>query len=201
MAEIDRAVLERWKAVNRAWLLAESGASAPPASAPEDPPELRCRRSRDRFLSQVRQRLFLLLREAGRPDGNALHRLGRVFDSHVSFIARHPDTPRRILGWSLQCADARLRRRAQKVVLHYEFRLSRLIARGQQQGCIRADIDAPVATALFVALLQNLVLRLPDDRAPPETLLRDARRVFGGYRELLRPVAFPMESSFERRLD
>lgn len=141
MGEIDRAVLDQWKAVTRAWLLAESEASVPPAHVAEDPPELHCRRSRDRFLSQARQRLFLLMREAGRPEGNALHRLGRVFESHVSFIARHPDMPRRILGWSLQCSDARLRRRAQKVVLHYEFRLSRLIARGQQQGCIRASAD------------------------------------------------------------
>ncbi len=192
MAEIDRAVLDRWKAVNRAWLRAELGVSAP-ANLPDDAPELHCRRSKDRFLSQARQRVFLLLRDAGRPDGNALHRLERVFDSHVSFIARHPDTPRRILGWTLQCADARLRRRARKVVLHYEFRLNRLIAKGQQQGCIRADIDAPVATALFVAMLQNLVLRLPDDRVPEKTLLREAERVFSGYRELLRPVAVPAQ--------
>ncbi|MDT3678157.1 MAG: hypothetical protein ROZ64_04890 [Burkholderiaceae bacterium] len=192
MGEIDRAVLDRWKAVNRAWLLAESGASSRSANA-DDPPEPHCRRSKDRFLSQVRQRVFLLLREAGLPDGNALHRLEHVFDSHVSFIARHPDTPRRILGWTLQCADARLRRRVRKVVLHYEFRLSRLIARGQRQGCIRADIEAPVATALFVAMLQNLVLRLPDDRVPEKTLLREAERVFSGYRELLRPVAVPAQ--------
>lgn len=197
MGEIDRSVLDRWKAVNRAWLLSESGTSALPVNVPEEPPELHCRRSRDRFLSQVRQRLFLLLREAGRPDGNALHRLERVFESHVSFIARHPDTPRRILAWSLQGTDVRLRRRARKVALHYEFRLSRLIARGQQQGCIRADIEAPVATALFVAMLQNLVLRLPDERVPPETLQREAERVFSGYRELLRPVTAPAQG-FDR---
>lgn len=89
----------------------------------------------------MRQRLFWLMRETGRYGENALRELERAFYSHVSFIARHPDVPRRILSWSLQSTDARLRRRVEKVIAHYEFRVIRLITSGQKQGCIRADIE------------------------------------------------------------
>lgn len=145
------------------------------------------RHGRDRFLSRVRQQLLRLVRETGRSGESALAQLERAFYSHVSFIARHPDVPRRILTWSLQSGDARLRRRVQKVVAHYEFRVLRVIARGQRQGCIRREIEPRAATRLFVGMLQNLVLRLPAERCPSETLLPEADALFCAYLQLVRP--------------
>lgn len=197
MGEIDRGDLDRWMAVTRVHLL--TGPRRPsqrpillcdrrPDQAHSDTPS---RSGKDRFLSRVRQRLFLLLRDIGGQDECAMRRLERTFRAQVSFIASRPDIPRRILSWSLHSADPRLQRRVRKVVVHYEFRVLRLIAAGQQQGCIRADIEPQAATELFVAMLQSLVLRLPGDHPEPEILARDADRLFSAYRELVRPAADP----------
>lgn len=195
MGEIDRGDLEGWKAVTQAYLLSDLSVSRQPVALPDDhrrdqPAWNPLRRSgKDRFLSRARQQLFLLLRDAGRQEECTIRRLERTFHAHVSFIATRPDIPRRILSWSLHSADTRLRRRVRKVVLHYELRVNRLIAEGQQQGCIREDIEPRAATSLFVSMLQNLVLRLPDDRLEPEVLVQDANRLFRTYIELIRPPA------------
>lgn len=192
MDEIQPEHLEKWKEVTRAYLLSSRDAqSAAMPTARELQPQcnLDCRHGRDRFLSRVRQQLFSFVRETGRYGEDGLRELERAFYSHVSFIARHPEVPRRILAWGLQGDDARLRRRVQKVVAHYEYRVVRLITKGQQQGCIRPDLEPRAATALFVGMLQNLVLRLPADRFQPEALLKEANRLFSGYMKLVRAGA------------
>ncbi len=206
MDDISQEHLDRWKEVSRGYLLSGREAPAPNAEIPggrELPSQckLESRRGRDRFLSHVRQRLFCLMRETGRYGENALRELERAFHSHVSFIARHPDVPRRILTWSLQSADARLRRRVQKVMAHYEFRLVRLIANGQQQGCIRADIEPHAASGLFIGMLQNLVLRLSADGLQPERLLQEANHLFSAYLKLVRAGGQAGGISCEPRLN
>jgi TetR/AcrR family transcriptional regulator len=191
MDEIDRKHLDRWTEITRAYLLSGPDTPAQRIALPvtrelEPQGNLDCRHGRDRFLSRVRQQLFSLMRETGLYGEDGLRELERTFYSHVSFIARHPEIPRRILTWCLQGDDARLRRRVQKVVTHYEYRVVRLITKGQKQGCIRPDLEPRAATGLFVGMLQNLVLRLPADRFQPEVLLRDANRLFSAYAELVR---------------
>jgi hypothetical protein len=189
MDEIDPEHLERWKEVTRAYLLSgrdAQSAAMPTAGGLQPQCNLHCRHGRDRFLSRVRQQLFGLIRESGRYGENALREIERAFYSHVSFIARHPEVPRRILAWGLQGDDARLRRRVQKVVTHYEYRVVRLITKGQEQGCIRPDLEPRAATGLFVGMLQNLALSLPAERFQPEALLQEADRLFSAYLKLVR---------------
>jgi AcrR family transcriptional regulator len=147
---------------------------------------LESRHGRDRFLSRARQQLLRLVRETGAHGSNAQRRLEDVFNSHVAFIASHPDVPRRILAWALQGNDARLRRRIRKVIGHYEFRVLRVITQGQREGSLRADIEPKAATVLFVGILQTLALRMPAEGSEPGALLEEAKRLFSAFLEVVR---------------
>ena len=170
-----------------------------PEGHPAPERNLDCRRGKDRFLSRVRQQLFRLVRETARYGENALRQLERAFFAHVSFIAGHPDVPRRILSWSLHGGDGRLQRRVQKVITHYEFRVRRLIAQGQREGCIRADIEPHAASGLFVGMLQTLALRLPTERLEPEMVLQSATVMFSAYVGFLKPIGDTRGSAWTPR--
>lgn len=142
---------------------------------------------RDRRLSRVRQQLLHLVHEAQRCDEDAVERLERAFHSHVLFMAAHPRIHRAMLTWALQEADGRLRRRVRKLATHYEHRVLGLVVQGQREGSIRSDIAPQAATRIYVAMLQNLVLRLPDEPAQTQAALRETREVFAAYRLLVGP--------------
>ena len=88
----------RWLETTCDYLFAEQDrplAAAPTAS----------RGARERFLYRARGKLLLLLKT--RPPGelDALDELERTFTMQASFVARHPDVSRRLLGWLLEGSD------------------------------------------------------------------------------------------------
>jgi len=138
--------------------------------------------AQDRFISRARGQLLRLLQSTVRRDQNPLQELEQAFYFQVSFISRHPDVPKRLLGWLSQDGDSRIRRRIQLVIGHYESRLCRTIDRARRQGLVSADIEPHAAASLFVAMIQSLALRMNTDLRQRESLLREATHVFALYR-------------------
>lgn len=183
--QAGRERLVKWLETTRRHLLRkgavpDSGASPAVAEA-----AVLSHHGRDRLLSRVRQQLLHLVHEAQRYDEDAVDHLERAFHSHVLFMASHPGIHRVMLAWALQETDGRLRRRVRKLATHYQHRVLRLVVQGQQEGSIRSDIDPQAATRIYVAMLQNLVLRLPDKPAQTQAALRETSEVFAAFRLLV----------------
>jgi TetR/AcrR family transcriptional regulator len=138
--------------------------------------------AQDRLISRVRGKLLRLVKFTAMRDQNPLQRLEHAFHFQILFISRHPDIPRRLLGWLSQGGEIRVRRRIQMAIGHYESRLCRMIAQAKQQGLIRADIEPRAAANLFVAMIQGLALRMHVDLRQHDLLQCEAIKVFAMYR-------------------
>jgi len=138
--------------------------------------------ARDRFVSRVRGHLLRRMKSTAQRDRNPLLELERAFKAQAAFIARHPEIPRRLLGWLLQGGDSRIQRRVRKLVGHYESRIVRLIARARLQGSIKADIDPYVAAGVFIGMIQSLAFRLSLNLCQRERVLHEAYARFALFR-------------------
>lgn len=172
----------------------ETGASAgacPTLARPET------HGAQQRALSRARGRLLRMT--ARQPlERDPLHELQRVFDSLVSFIARNPDVPLRMLRWSAQSRYARVQRRVRKVIDQFTLRLSLIIRRAQDQALVRQDIEPRDAAVLFVGIAQSLVLRLIAGFLQRERLAVEAARLFELYLGGLRCERVGMPCVFKR---
>lgn len=177
-----QAHLRAWLETTRHYLFSdqEGLADATDATLPE--PSLDSHGAQDRFISRARGRLLRLMKHTAQRDRNPLLELERAFHLQAAFIARHPDVPKRLLGWMSQGSDSRIQRRIRKVIGHYESRISRLIAQARQQGYIKADIDPHAAAGIFIGMIQSLALRLNLNLCQRERLLREAFDHFSLFR-------------------
>ena len=177
-----QAHLQAWLDTTRHYLFSDQAGLADAAGATLPEPSLVSHGAQDRFISRARGRLLRLMKQPAQRDRNPLLELERTFHRQAAFIARHPDVPRRLLGWMTQGSDSRIQRRIRKVIGHYESRISRLIARARQQGYVKADIDPHAAAGVFIGMIQNLALRLNLNQCQRERLLREAFDHFSLFR-------------------
>lgn len=141
--------------------------------------------ARVRFISRVRGKLLRRVKPTAQRNSNPLQELGRVFFSHVSFIARNPDVAKRMLGWLLLSSDVRIQRRVQMVIDCYASRLARIIERARYQGFIRADISPHFAALFFVSLIQGLALGIGKGQSARNAIFRKAAHAFALYRDCI----------------
>lgn len=155
-------------------------ANTPKGVLPE--PALLSHGAQDHFLSRARGDLLRLVKRTAPQPQNPLQELEQAFHSQASFIAQHPDIPKRLLGWLSQSGDSRIRRRIQKVIDQYEARLCRMIGRAKTQGLIRDNIEPRTAASIFIGMIQGLALRMNADLCQRELMLREAFAGFAMYR-------------------
>lgn len=182
----DQEHLERWRATTRHYLFAEIDSQGRTAAMVKDdwsPPPTDSHGGRKGFLARVRGRLLRPVKREGQ--GDPLRELGDVFEQQITFIARHPDVPRRLLFWLAQDTDHRLQRRVRMLIGCYAARQARIIERARQQGLIRADIEPYAAAILLVGITQKLVLETQLTPQPVESFLRKASEAFAAYRSAL----------------
>ena len=134
-----------------------------------------------RVVSRARRRVLRLLQRAVQREQDPLQQLERLFYSQVSFIAGHPDVPRRMLGWSLSSNDERIHRHVKSIIRNYETKLARLIDRAKRRGLVKDAIDSRAAASSFVTMIQGLVLRSRSGPDYARHLLREAAKVFPVY--------------------
>ena len=106
--------------------------------------------------------------------------LQAVFMAHVGFVAEHPGVPRIIFSELQRAGETPPKRAVQQLVGSYGARLHRLLAQGQAQGELRADLDVQAAATLFIGTVQGLVMQslISGDMA---RMCGDAPRVFAIY--------------------
>ena len=106
--------------------------------------------------------------------------LQAVFMAHVGFVAEHPGVPRIIFSELQRAGETPPKRAVQQLVGSYGARLHQLLAQGQAQGELRADLDVQAAATLFIGTVQGLVMQslISGDMA---RMCGDAPRVFAIY--------------------
>ena len=106
--------------------------------------------------------------------------LQAVFVAHDGFVPEHPGVPRIIFSELQPAGDNPPKRAVQQLVGSYGARLHRLLAQGQAQGELRADLDVQAAATLFIGTVQGLVMQslISGDMA---RMCGDAPRVFAIY--------------------
>lgn len=180
--KFEHAHLKQWLETTSHYLFADQEKLADAAGKALLEARLDSHGAQDRFISRARGRLLRLLKRTAQHDQNPLQELERAFYFQVSFISRHPDVPKRLLGWLSQGSDIRIRRRIQMVIGHYETRLCRMIDQAKRQGFIRANIDPRTAAGIFIGMIQGLALRMNANLRQRELLLREAFEMFALYR-------------------
>lgn len=176
--------LERWWATTRNYLLADMDSLPGGVSLAEErwtPSESGDPGGRKRFLARVRGWLWRSTLCAGGED-DPLRALESAFQQQVTFIARHPDVPARLLSWLAQNGDRRLQRHVRMLIGYYAARLARIIAHAEQQGLVRAGIRPHTAAISLVGVIQQLVLRSNVRSQGSESFLREANAAFARYR-------------------
>ncbi len=185
MNATDQKHFEQWMAATRHYLFMDLENSAHAGESLLEgwsPPRAESQGGRKKFLARVRGRV---LRLAVRDDGDCLHELEKIFFRQVSFVVSHPDVPRRLLSWLMQCENRSLGRRVRRVIDHYVLYLARIIAHAKLQGRVRPDIQPRSAANLLVGAIQALGLRAHAAPQPRELLLREAAEVFALFRAQL----------------
>jgi len=175
--------LRRWWEATCYYLFADMESLPGAAAADKDgwlPPQTDSHGGRKRFIARARGQLLRSVRHG--EQGDSLRQLENAYQRQITFIARHPDVPRRLLSWLTQDDDRGLQRRVRRLIGHYACRLARIIARAKQQGLVRANIEPHAAALSLVGVIQGLVLRA--DAAPQrrEWFLMESVEAFARYR-------------------
>lgn len=107
--------------------------------------------------------------------------LEAMFLGHVAFIAEHPGAPRMIFGQLQHAGDTAATRMTRSLLESYSTRLRRVLSSGVAEGALPAELDIEAAVALYLGMIQGLVIRhlLHGDVA---RIRSDAPRVFAIYR-------------------
>ena len=106
--------------------------------------------------------------------------LPAVFGAHVGFVAEHPGVPRIIFSELQRAGETPPKRAVQQLVGSYSARLHRLLAQGQAQGALHADLDISAAATLFIGTVLGLVMQSLITGDMPR-MCSDAQRVFAIY--------------------
>lgn len=186
MNRFEQEHLKRWWETTRHYLFADMKSLLGTAAAAEDrwsPPQTDSRSGRKRFIARVRGRLLRSVKRGGK--GDPLWELESAFQQQITFIAKHPDVPWRLLSWLTREGDPSLQRRVRMLIDYYVARLAQIIACAKQQGLVRADIKPHAVAISLVGVIQGLVLRTHAAPHPREWFLREAAEAFALYRAAL----------------
>ena len=182
MARCEQGHLKRWWETTRYYLFADMNSLSRAAAEAGDrwaPPRSDSHGGRKRFIARVRGRLLRPFSRGGRED--PLRQLESAFQQQITFIAGHPDVPKRLLSWLAQDGDSGLQRRVQMLIGYYATHLAQIIARAKEQGLVRTDVQPSVAAMSLVGVVQGLVLRTHAAPQWREWFLREAAEAFALY--------------------
>lgn len=107
----------------------------------------------------VAERLFVRLDKAAQTSPSCLDALEAMFMTHINFVADHPGGLRILFGELQRAADTPAKQTARMLMSRYGERLRSLIGQGKSRGELAADVDATAAAALFIGMIQGLVMQ------------------------------------------
>lgn len=129
----------------------------------------------------VADQLLARVEEAARDAATPLAGLEAMFLAHIAFVVAHPGVPRMMFGELQRAEDTAAKAMARTLIGRYGERLVSLIDRGKMQGELASEIDSSAAAALFIGMIQGLVMQslLAGE---PGRMSEEAPRVFAIYR-------------------
>ncbi len=133
----------------------------------------------------VRESLGAALTAALEKGATPLARIEEAFRAHVAFIAANPGVPRVMFHELQYPGDSPVRTDVRAMIANYRQRLVQLFAQAKAAGELPADLDATLASMLFIGAVQGLVLQasLAGDEA---AMVKRARKLWpillDGYR-------------------
>lgn len=128
----------------------------------------------------VAERLLARVDDAAQSSPSPLAALEAVFHAHIDFVVKHPGVPRILFGELQRGEDSPAKRAVRALLRQYNRRLQALIGQGQSRGEVAADVDTAAVAALFVGMIQGLVVQsLLTDEA--NSLRKRAAEVFCIY--------------------
>lgn len=129
----------------------------------------------------VSERLLARIDRLAGAESDPLAALKAMFLGHVDFIAEHPGVPRMMVGQLQNTGETPAKRMARALVENYANRLRRILSAARAEGVLPPDLDIDAAAALFLGMIQGLVMQhlIHGDSA---RMRADAPRVFAIYR-------------------
>jgi TetR/AcrR family transcriptional regulator len=110
-------------------------------------------------MAWVHSSLLARLEAAAAGAADPLEAMRAMFMAHVEFVAAHPGVPR-LLFHELQNPQATpVKQQVQALLAAYQQRLRRLLAAAGQAPGLVPGLDHEAAAALFVGMVQGLVMR------------------------------------------
>ena len=140
----------------------------------------------------VSERLLARIDRLAGAESDPLAALKAMFLGHVDFVAEHPGVPRMMVGQLQNAGETPAKRMARMLVENYANRLRRILAAASAEGVLPADLDIDAAAALFLGMIQGLVMQhlIHGDSA---RMRADASRVWAIYRAGLLAAATARE--------
>ncbi len=129
----------------------------------------------------VSDRLLARIDRLAGAEADPLAALQAMFLGHVDFIAEHPGVPRMMAGQLQNAGETPAKRMARTLVENYGNRLRRILAAARAEGVLHPTLDIEAAAALFLGMIQGLVMQhlIHGDSA---RMRADAARVWTIYR-------------------
>ena len=140
----------------------------------------------------VSERLLARIDRLAGAEADPLAALKAMFLGHVEFIAEHPGVPRMMVGQLQNAGETPAKRMARTLVENYANRLRRILSAARAEGVLPPDLDIDAAAALFLGMIQGLVMQhlIDGDSA---RMRADASRVWSIYRAGLLSAVTPQE--------
>lgn len=107
----------------------------------------------------VAERILARVDDAAQSSNSPIAALDAVFHAHIDFVVKHPGVPRILFGELQRAGDSPAKRAVRTLLLKYNERVKTLIENGQSQGEVASDVDTAAVAALFVGMIQGLVLQ------------------------------------------
>lgn len=87
-----------------------------------------------------------------------LEQLHLLLQRHVRLVRHHAGIPRVIFSEQTFAGDSKRRKRVHETIQGYLREIAALIAEGQRQGAVRADIRPDTASVMFLGLIQPAII-------------------------------------------
>ncbi len=128
----------------------------------------------------VAERILARVDDAAQSSNSPLAALEAVFHAHIDFVVKHPGVPRILFGELQRAGDSPAKRAVRTLLRQYNERVKTLIEQGQSQGEVALDVEPAAVAALFVGMIQGLVLQslLTDNT---NNMRKKAAEVFSVY--------------------
>lgn len=113
----------------------------------------------EEVMAWVSEQILLRLQDAAGGKSSPIGALEDVFFAHMGFAAGHPGAPRILFSELLRGEESGATKRVRSFMTRYIRLIAGMIGEGKRVGEVDHGVDEAAAGALFMGLIQGLVLQ------------------------------------------